>query len=314
MQNGLFPPVIEVSVGLDGQWGQIPADFCQLLGYTPENLRLYQPKDIIHPDDFPMYWAHYQRLVRGEIERFGLQERYIHKDGKIVWVYVSCRAVTDTDGKPRHFVHYIHDITECKQLEEQLFQAREELESRVKQRTLELEAANRNLSSEVAHRQKMEKALRISEAELREQKIILEQKNLALQEILRQIEIEKRRKEEDVMANVERLILPIVKKFKRKGTRFDRRYIDLLEKNLDDLTSTFAGQISKVQWRLTPRETEICGMIKNGFPSKEIAGLLHVSHRTIEIHRHSIRRKLGITNKDINLTTYLQSFLSQPVR
>jgi len=57
---------------------------------------------------------------------------------------------------------------------------------------------------------------------------------------------------------------------------------------------------------LSPREIEICSMIKGGSSSKEIADLLHITLKTIERHRFNIRKKLKIAH-DINLTSYLQS-------
>ncbi|MHC4453627.1 MAG: helix-turn-helix transcriptional regulator [Planctomycetota bacterium] len=60
--------------------------------------------------------------------------------------------------------------------------------------------------------------------------------------------------------------------------------------------------------RFTAKEIEVCNMIKNGLTSKEIASLLNISFLTIEKHRVNIRRKLGIINKDINLTSFLKTF------
>jgi DNA-binding CsgD family transcriptional regulator len=60
---------------------------------------------------------------------------------------------------------------------------------------------------------------------------------------------------------------------------------------------------------LTPMEVNICNMIRNGLRTKEIAQLRGVSAATINRHREHIRRKLKITNQQINLTTYLQSLM-----
>lgn len=107
--------------------------------------------------------------------------------------------------------------------------------------------------------------------------------------------------------NVEEVLIPALKKIKRKGTRLDKKYIDILEKNLKDLTSTFGIKVSEQQLKLSPREVEIANLIKNGVSSKEIVDMLNISSKTVETHRNRIRNKLGITNKDVNLTTYLQS-------
>ncbi len=241
-----------------------------ITGYAASDFVGRQGRDfseIVHPDDRQRVKKSITEALRRK-ESYVLEYRIICVQGKIRWVCERGKGIYDEKGNVRWLDGVILEITARKQAEE---------------------------------------ALQESEAQLREQKNALEQKNAALQEVLRQIEDEKRKKERDVMVNVERLIVPVIKKLKRKGSRFDRRYIDLLEKNVDELTSTFAGQISMSQWRLTPREMEICNMIKTGLPSKEIAELLSVSHRTVEIHRHSIRKKFGITNKDINLTVYLKS-------
>jgi DNA-binding CsgD family transcriptional regulator len=58
---------------------------------------------------------------------------------------------------------------------------------------------------------------------------------------------------------------------------------------------------------MTPTEIAICNMIRNGMHTKEIAEARSVSEATINRHREKIRRKLKITNQDVNLATFLQS-------
>ncbi|MEA1928737.1 MAG: helix-turn-helix transcriptional regulator, partial [Candidatus Auribacterota bacterium] len=76
---------------------------------------------------------------------------------------------------------------------------------------------------------------------------------------------------------------------------------------LEGMASSFGRKISRISLKLTPREIEICNMIKNGLSSKEIAGLLHLSLKTINRHRQNIRRKCNIRNQKINLATFLQA-------
>lgn len=135
----------------------------------------------------------------------------------------------------------------------------------------------------------------------------IEQKNAALREILEQIEIEKKKIKDDVHLNVEEVLLPALKKLRRKGTRLDKKYLDALEQSLKELTSSFGSSVSEKQLKLSPREVEVANLIKNGLSSKEICQMLNISFKTIETHRNKIRRKLGIINKEVNLTTYLQS-------
>ena len=104
-----------------------------------------------------------------------------------------------------------------------------------------------------------------------------------------------------------KLIFPILIKLRRKGTALDRQHVALLEYNLKEVTSGFGRAIGDHRWKLSPREIEICDMIKKGLSTKEMSGLLSTSLRTVDNHRNRIRKKLEISQKNINLTTYLQS-------
>ncbi len=139
---------------------------------------------------------------------------------------------------------------------------------------------------------------------LEEQKISLEQKNMALREMIMQIEIEKNRVKDDVSANINQFLIPTLQKMRMKGA--SQKYVGLVENQLKFMTSSFGRKITKPEFKLTPREIELCDMIKGGLTSKEISSLLNISLQTVEKHRKNIRLKLGLSRKDINLTTYLQ--------
>ncbi|MBN1688032.1 MAG: helix-turn-helix transcriptional regulator [Candidatus Omnitrophica bacterium] len=57
---------------------------------------------------------------------------------------------------------------------------------------------------------------------------------------------------------------------------------------------------------LTPREIEVCELIRKGLSIKEIAHFLKTSPRTVESHRNHICKKLGFSDKKKNLTSYLR--------
>jgi DNA-binding CsgD family transcriptional regulator len=54
---------------------------------------------------------------------------------------------------------------------------------------------------------------------------------------------------------------------------------------------------------LTPRETEVICMVADGYTSKEIAGILFISPKTVDAHRGHILRKLGLRDR-VALTRY----------
>ena len=144
-----------------------------------------------------------------------------------------------------------------------------------------------------------------SETLLLEQKKSLELKNIALSEILGQIEIEKKQIKDNVIANAQNLLVPVIQKLRITGE--SRKYVQLLQRNLQEITSSFGTKLTESGAKLTPRELEICNMVKNGLTNKEIAKLLNISLGTTERHRFNIRRKLGIVNKDISLSHYLKT-------
>jgi DNA-binding CsgD family transcriptional regulator len=57
---------------------------------------------------------------------------------------------------------------------------------------------------------------------------------------------------------------------------------------------------------LTPREAQVAGLIRNGLSTKEIAEFLHIALPTVQRHRNTIRRKLGLRRSASNLTTFLR--------
>ena len=157
---------------------------------------------------------------------------------------------------------------------------------------------------DITERRKAEEALIKSETELRKQKLALEEKNIALREIIAQIEIEKRKIEEDIDTNVNLVLSPILDRLKTNED--DKNYVKLIEHHLKGLTSSFGSKIMDKSAGLTPREIDICTMIKGGMTSKDISKLLNISNQTVEQHRKNIRHKLGIANRGINLTSYLR--------
>lgn len=153
-----------------------------------------------------------------------------------------------------------------------------------------------------------ENALRKTMRELAAQKVKLEQKNIALREILEQVEIEKREIKSQVASNIDQLIMPILRKVRDTGVPelLRRKYLDIVEQNLKDLSSTYSKKIVSDKVKLSPREIEISMMVRDGFSSKEIAEQLHISELTVERHRHNIRKKFGISAEKINLSTFLR--------
>jgi DNA-binding CsgD family transcriptional regulator/PAS domain-containing protein len=158
-----------------------------------------------------------------------------------------------------------------------------------------------------SERNKMQDELDIKQNYLRQKSNELYNKNIALQELMGQIGLEKNRINETITFNAERLLLPLVKRLQNSTKRPDSKTLDLLERNIIKITSQFGLKISKELTALTNKEIEISKMIRAGFSSKDISISFDISIKTVETHRRNIRQKLGIKNGAVNLTTYLNS-------
>ncbi len=81
--------------------------------------------------------------------------------------------------------------------------------------------------------------------------------------------------------------------------------MDILETNLDEVTSPFTKKLSARLAGLTPRELRVADMIKQGLTSKDIAQLLDITSGAVDFHRNNIRRKMGLVNSKTNLRSFL---------
>lgn len=158
-------------------------------------------------------------------------------------------------------------------------------------------------------------AMRISaEQELQEtnkqltvERKALQETNTALRAVLTRIEDEKQKIYMSVQVNVDKILIPILHALSLELPRSQRKYVEMLRVNLEEITSPFISHLSDVSFSLTPTEISICNMIRNGLQTKEIAQIRGVSAATVSRHREHVRRKLKITNSSVNLVTYLQS-------
>ena len=135
----------------------------------------------------------------------------------------------------------------------------------------------------------------------------LQESNTALRTVLTRIEEEKNEIYRNIKTNVDKVIMPILLALAVESPQTQSKYIEMLKTNLEEITSQFVRHLSNSYHSLTPTEITICNMIRNGMRTKEIAQIRGVSMATINRHRENIRRKLKITNDDVNLATYLQS-------
>lgn len=171
-----------------------------------------------------------------------------------------------------------------------------------------LEAVAEHIAAMVK-RVQAEQELQETNRQLRVERQALQEANAALRAVLSRIEEEKREIQRQIQGNVEKVLMPMVYALSMEVPKAQRRYVELLRDNLEEITSSFVTKLSDAQRSLTPTEIGICNMIRSGLTSKEIAKMRGVSAATVNRHRERIRHKLGLVGSDTNLTSYLQSIM-----
>jgi PAS domain S-box-containing protein/putative nucleotidyltransferase with HDIG domain len=107
-------------VGTDGSWLKANDRFCEIVGYTHEELGALTFPDITYPADLPGSLHRRDRMLGGTTDSYEVEKRYVRKDGSIVWVDLADAAVRDEDGAARYFVTVIQDISKRRQAEQAL--------------------------------------------------------------------------------------------------------------------------------------------------------------------------------------------------
>jgi DNA-binding CsgD family transcriptional regulator len=108
-------------------------------------------------------------------------------------------------------------------------------------------------------------------------------------------------------------ILPFVESLKSTKLSAEQlSYAELLEANARELTEPFGRRIADPVFKLSPAETKVALLVREGKTNREIAKILKVSKSTILTHRHHVRVKLGLKKKKLNLRSYLSSLGQRP--
>jgi len=164
---------------------------------------------------------------------------------------------------------------------------------------------------DITERKMAEEVLKKREHELEMKSQSLEEANTALKVLLKHREEDKATLEEQVLANVKKLVLPYIEKL--KGARLDgsqKLHVEIIEAHLNDIVSPFLRSLSSAYLSLTPREIEVATLVKEGKTTKEITRLLNISTTAVDFHRKNLRSKFGIKSKKTNLRSFLTSLYS----
>lgn len=109
----------------DARWVDANDALCRMLGYTREELCATAWPDITHPEDVNLDLVPFHRMASGNLDRYRVEKRFLHKQGHIVWARLAVSLVRDAAGVPAYEIAVIENITERKKAEELLRQSEE---------------------------------------------------------------------------------------------------------------------------------------------------------------------------------------------
>jgi len=247
--------------------------FTSITGYTQQELIGSSPASLLPADADEQMSQQMIEAMSNHDDLSLFEARWQRKNGTIFPVEVRLAVLKNAACEDNGIVATVRDCSERKRVLEELRRSHESLEEKVSERTKGIEDVN-----------------------------------TALRVLLKGREDDKHTHEEKILANVNELVLPYLDRL--KTTRLDERQrasIAIIEANLKDIVAPFAARTASRNLSLTPSEIQIANLIKHGMTAKEIAEIISLSPRTIECHRASIRKKLGINNRKVNLRAFLMS-------
>jgi PAS domain S-box-containing protein len=118
-------------LGPDLRWLRANEALCRILGYPLDELVTKSLQDITYPDDLTADLSQVERMLDGTIDSYGMDKRYLRKDGAIVWARLTVSCVRKSDGLIDYFVSVVEDITARKHAEEELRKSEERFRASV---------------------------------------------------------------------------------------------------------------------------------------------------------------------------------------
>lgn len=119
----------QVAVGIaqvdfNGRFIRVNQKFCNITGYSHDELIKLAIWDITYPPDIAEEKVSVGMLISGEASTFSREKRYVRKDGSLIWVNLTA-AIIYHNGKPVHMIGVTQDISKRKQAEEALKESEE---------------------------------------------------------------------------------------------------------------------------------------------------------------------------------------------
>ena len=266
-ENHLFGIVISNS---DGVFEVINPAFREMLGYSSEEIYQLSAVDLTHTNDLEETRAIAEKLRKGEISSAVMEKKYLHKSSEIIYARTYVKGLYDENNFVRS-ISIIENITDRKVLEQR------ELELAKKQ--TELDYRNRELTSFT---------------------LFITQKNKLLASISESLE--------KMQSEVDPPHREKIKKLQNYIVQNTDQETDWqgFQMYFQEVNPNFFTELSTKNPSLTQNDLKHCAYVKMKLSNKEVANLLHMSPKAVEVARYRIKKKLGLQSRHQKLYDYLE--------
>jgi diguanylate cyclase (GGDEF)-like protein/PAS domain S-box-containing protein len=100
-----------------GHFIRVNKKFCQITGYSADELRCLSFAQITHPDDLKTSQDVAEQMLTGKINDHSTEKRCLRKDGELIWVSINATVLKESNGRMSRAVATMLDITERKRTE-----------------------------------------------------------------------------------------------------------------------------------------------------------------------------------------------------
>ena len=100
------------------EWIEINHRICQMLGYSEQELMGRKWADLVHPDNLPGDEIHFQQMLGGVVRGYVADQRFVRKDGKILYTSLSVQCMRKPDGAVDCVLVLVQDVTNRRRAED----------------------------------------------------------------------------------------------------------------------------------------------------------------------------------------------------
>ena len=136
-------------VDMEGRLLDVNPALLKMLGYDKDEVVQKDFKDFLHPEDALTSAKLFKELGKGARDSYSRENRYLHKDNRVVWGQVTVSLLRGAGGAPQFAIAMIADISDRKKAEEDIRTYQEQLQSLASELSLTEERERRRLGTDL---------------------------------------------------------------------------------------------------------------------------------------------------------------------